>query len=284
MDRASLDQIGRLQGSAVRSTRPLAGGCIAEVCLVTLENGSRLVAKRGRAADDLCIEAEMLRYLARHSALPVPGVLHAGRHLLLLQHCANDAPLSALAEADAGRHMAKLHNLTADSFGFERDTVIGPLAQPNPKSDLWIRFFRDHRLLYMAGLAHRSGHLPAVLLERLLLLADRLEDLLEEPAQPSLLHGDLWAGNVLCSGQRISAFIDPALYFGHAEMDLAYATLFASFGDGFFDAYQQHRPLQPGFFEGRRDLYNLYPLLVHVRLFGGSYVAQVETTLRQFGC
>ena len=179
--------------------------------------------------------------------------------------------------------MAKFHNITAEHFGFDWDTLIGPLAQPNPKSRHWIPFFRDQRLLYMARLAQQSGRLPAALVERLHRLAEQLPTLLLEPDQPSLIHGDLWTGNVLCSGNRISAFIDPALYFGHAEMDLAYSTLFATFGDAFFDAYQELRPLQPGFFEGRRDLYNLYPLLVHVRLFGGAYVSQVNTTLAQFG-
>jgi fructosamine-3-kinase len=107
---------------------------------------------------------------------------------------------------------------------------------------------------------------------------------LDDGSPPSLVHGDMWTGNVLCKGGRIAAFIDPAVYYADAEIELAFSTLFGTFGEAFFDRYREHRPLQPGFFEARRDLYNLYPLLVHVRLFGGSYVGSVERTLRQFGC
>jgi fructosamine-3-kinase len=93
----------------------------------------------------------------------------------------------------------------------------------------------------------------------------------------------MWAGNVLCGGGRVAAFIDPAIYYADAEIELAFATLFATFGTAFFASYQRLRPLRPGFFEGRRDLYNLYPLLVHARLFGGHYVSSVEGIVQRFG-
>ncbi|NQW01045.1 MAG: fructosamine kinase family protein [Rhodospirillales bacterium] len=283
MDRCHTDIISEICRSPVRSIRPLSGGCIAAVFQVTLENGTRIVAKAGNGAGVLTIEGRMLGYLAAHTELPVPAVLYASARLLLIQHCRHEPPLTALSEADAARHLGKLHALSADHFGFEWNTLIGPLDQPNPKTERWIPFFRDHRLLYMAGLANQAGRLPNRLLDRVLLLAEDLPDFLLEPDQPSLIHGDLWAGNMLCYGNKISAFIDPALYFADAEIELAYATLFASVGDAFFDAYQQLRPLKPGFFEARRDLYNLYPLLVHVRLFGGHYVASVEATLERYG-
>ncbi len=118
-------------------------------------------------------------------------------------------------------------------------------------------------------------------------LAARLERWIEEPAQPSLIHGDMWGGNVLCrttaTGQRISGFVDPAIYYADAEIELAVATLFNTFGDAFFVRYTERRPLRPSFFEERRDLYNLYPLLVHVRLFGGGYVGAVGRIPDRFG-
>jgi len=104
-----------------------------------------------------------------------------------------------------------------------------------------------------------------------------------EPVRPSLIHGDMWGGNVLAANGMITGFIDPALYFADPEIELAFTTLFSTFGDTFFSRYNEHRPLAPGFFEERRDLYNLYPLLVHVRLFGGSYVDSVDGILRKFG-
>ena len=93
----------------------------------------------------------------------------------------------------------------------------------------------------------------------------------------------MWTGNILCRGDRIAGFVDPAVYYGDAEIELAFSTLFGTFGQPFFRRYQELRPLEPGFFEQRRDLYNLYPLLVHVRLFGGSYVDSVDRTLSRFG-
>jgi fructosamine-3-kinase len=121
-------------------------------------------------------------------------------------------------------------------------------------------------------------------MNRLETLAGRLDRWIAEPAHPSLLHGDLWTGNILVNRGRVVGFIDPALYYGDAEIELAFGTLFGTFGRPFFERYGELRPLNPGFFEERRDLYNLYPLLVHVRLFGGSYVGSVEATLDRFGC
>ena len=129
-----------------------------------------------------------------------------------------------------------------------------------------------------------SGRLPKTVMARLERLANRLGDWIEEPVRPSLVHGDMWGGNVLCRKGEITGFVDPAIYFADAEIELAFTTLFGTFGDNFFERYQEHRPLKPGFFEARCDLYNLFPLLVHVRLFGGSYVHSVANTLRRFGC
>ena len=115
-------------------------------------------------------------------------------------------------------------------------------------------------------------------------LAGRVGEWLVEPARPALIHGDVWTTNVLAHGGRITAFLDPAIYYADPEMELAFIGLFGTFGRAFYEAYHSLRPIAPGFFEERRDLYNLYPLLVHVRLFGGSYVGQVERTLADYGC
>jgi fructosamine-3-kinase len=176
-----------------------------------------------------------------------------------------------------------LHNVRGDHFGFERDTLIGGLHQPNPRTTSWIDFFRDQRLFYMADEAARVDQLPGHFLHRLDQFAAHLGDWLSEPVHPSLIHGDAWTTNILASGGRITGFLDPAIYYAHPEIELAFMTLFNTFGTAFFRRYNELRPIQAGFFETRCDIYNLYPLLVHVRLFGGNYVASVDSILRRFG-
>jgi fructosamine-3-kinase len=273
--------IGRLAGSPVAGVAPLGGGCIAAVYRVALDDGRVLAAKVG---DGLAVEGFMLGYLAENSRLPVPRVVHAGNDLLVMDFIEAGDGIDHPAQVHAAELLAELHGNTARAFGFERATVIGGLEQPNPWTPGWLEFFRDRRLLFMGREALDAGRLPGRLMKRLEVLAGRLDRWLEEPAAPSLLHGDMWTGNVLCRAGRIAGFVDPAVYYGHAEIELAFATLFGTFGTPFFERYQELRPLRPGFFEERRDLYNLYPLLVHARLFGGSYVGSVERTLARFGC
>lgn len=250
----------------------LSGGCIAEIYRVELDGGAPVVVKRGA---DVALEGWMLDYLAAHSELPVPAVILAEPDLLIMSYIESSGGLTASAERHAADLLAALHGVRGAAFGLERDTLIGSLDQPNPPTARWRDFFRDQRLLHMARQALDEGALPAALFDRIERLAARLDAWLEEPAYPALIHGDMWGGNVLTRSGRIAGFVDPAIYHADPEIELAFTTLFGTFGDSFFARYAEHRPLAPGFFELRRDLYNLYPLLVHVRLFGGGYVGRV---------
>ena len=266
--------------------RPLAGGCIAEVYRVDLEGGGACVVKLADAdgsGGGLALEAAMLDYLARESALPVPAVLHADDGFLVIDYIETSGGLDAGAEAHAAELLAALHAITAPAFGFERDTLIAVLRQPNPWTASWLDFFREQRLLHMGRLAVERGRLPGETLRRLEAFCGKLERYLEAPAAPSLIHGDVWGGNVLTFEGRIAAFVDPAIYYADPEIELAFSTLFGTFGPAFFRRYQELRPLAPGFFEARRDIYNLYPLLVHTALFGGHYAGSVAATLRRYG-
>jgi fructosamine-3-kinase len=280
-------RIAALLGSAPRASMPLHGGCIAAIERLELADGTLVVAKRGHGGNavDFRIEAFMLQELKRLSRLPVPAVLAAEPDLLLLEYLPHDpgAPLDAAAQEHAAELVAALHEVRGPAFGYGRDTLIGPLPQPNAWMASWVAFFRERRLLAMTRLAHDAGTLPMATVPRLERLAHRLEELLEEPPYPSLLHGDLWAGNILLARGRVVGFVDPAIHFGHPEVELAFGTLFGSFGEPFFRRYRALRGLAPGFFERRRDLYNLYPLLVHVRLFGASYLGGIERTLKAAG-
>lgn len=284
MRRDVTDAVSEAAGSPPVRLSPLGGGCIGEVYRAELADGRALVAKVGGPGSGLALEGFMLQYLADHSALPVPAVIHADDTLLLMTLIETSGGITAAAQTHAADLVAALHGVTADAFGLERDTVIGGLHQPNPPTASWLEFFRDRRLLYMGREALDAGRLPGSLMTRLEIFAGRLDRWLAEPAAPSLIHGDMWTGNVLTRDGRIAGFVDPAIYYADPEIELAFSTLFGTFGEPFFARYAEHRPLAPGFFEERRDLYNLYPLLVHVRLFGGSYVGSVEHTLARFGC
>ena len=285
MNIKAVARIEAITGVLVAGVQPLTGGCVGDVFAIELADGGSLVAKVGDTGSGLGVEGFMLQYLAEKGAgLPVPEVLYADDKLLLMKRLSGGDDIDARAERHAADLVAALHDVTNPCFGFERDTIIGGLHQANPPGNSWLEFFRDHRLLDMGHRGVTSGRLPKTLMSRLERLAGRLGDWIEESARPSLVHGDMWGGNVLCQNGWITGFIDPAIYFADAEIELAFTTLFGTFGDDFFERYQEYRPIKPGFFEARCELYNLYPLLVHVRLFGGSYVHSVENTLRRFGC
>ncbi len=274
---------GILGQAPARLTRLPEG--LGDVYRVVLADGAQVVAKvSNNPLVSLETEAYMLKYLAEMSKLPAPAVLHAEPDLLLLSFVPGASRFSSRAQCDAANLLAALHGIAAPDFGLEKDTLIGGLPQPNGWSPSWLEFFRDRRLLYMGAEAVRAGRLPPATMSRLERFAGRLEGWLSEPAKPGLIHGDVWAGNVLAAGDRISGFLDPAIYYADPEIELAFIMLFTTFGDAFFTRYDELRPIAPGFFEERCRIYNLYPLLVHVRLFGDAYVGPVQETLDYFGC
>ena len=277
------DTIERITGARVTSASGLAGGCVGDVFKMNMSDGGTLVAKLGAPGSGLETEGWMLETLKTRSALPVPRVIHADDALLILSFIDGDGSLNQAAQRHGAALVAGLHRNTAPKFGLERATLIGGLHQPNPWTDTWVAFFRDQRLLFMGRDALDAGRLPADLMRRIETFAGKIDRFIEEPARPALIHGDMWTGNVIAGRGQIAGFIDPAIYYAHPEIELAFTTLFGTFGRAFFNRYNEISPIAPGFFEERRDIYNLYPLLVHVRLFGGSYVSSVDATLQKLG-
>ena len=280
------ERLAKAFGTEVVASDPMTVGFGLTGLRVTLADGRVLAIKARQSVShaDLRLEGYMLGGLARQSELPVPRVYLAEPDLLAMDYLENDGgPITPNVERHAAELIAALHATPCAFFGYERDTLIGPLPQPNPRSEKWIPFFREHRLLAMAEAAEAEGRLPSAMLSRLERLGERLEDLLTEPAHPSLLHGDLWTGNVLVRGDRIAGFVDPAIYYGHPEIELAFTTMFGTFGEAFFEAYEALLPIKPGFHELRREIYNLYPTLVHLRLFGQSYLGGIERILARLG-
>jgi protein-ribulosamine 3-kinase len=179
-----------------------------------------------------------------------------------------------------GKRLAELHRHTDRAFGLDEDNYIGSLVQSNRQHGNWIDFFITERIEPQLKKALNSGTLNANDSKFINELFKKL-DAIFPSEQPSLLHGDLWNGNYLVDEIGEPALIDPAVYYGHREMDLAMTHLFGGFEPAFYTSYDETYPLAPGFDE-RKDLYNLYPLLVHVNLFGSQYVNQVRAVVKKF--
>jgi fructosamine-3-kinase len=181
---------------------------------------------------------------------------------------------------DFGKQLAALHMHTCDRYGFMHDNYIGSTLQPNAWHEDGIEFFAEQRLRYQAKLAHRRGFLALNEMHKLEKIALHLRELI--PPQPaSLIHGDLWSGNITSDRYGNPAIIDPAVYYGWAEADLAMMTLFGSYPKEFIISYQEVRELDAGFQE-RYPIYNLYHLLNHVNSFGDIYVDQVNSILKKY--
>ncbi len=283
MDPAIAETLTRVTGARPLSFTPLSGGCVSDVMRVDLDGGERVVIKIGDSQTGLDLEAYRLRYLAENSRLPVPEVIHADPGLLVISHVETRGGITQAAQGHAAELLADLHGITADAYGFDHGTLTVGLAKPASWTGSWLDFYREQRLWHMSRAALNSGNLPPAMMPRLEKLIGRVEQWLYEPERPALIHGDMWTGNVLCRDGRIAAFIDPSCYYAHEELELAYSTLFGTFDTPFFRRYNELRPIRPGFFEERRHLYNLYHLLIHVRLFAGPYVGAVDETLRYYG-
>ncbi len=276
---------GTLLGRRVRSTRPLGGGCLFDVRAAELDDGRRVVVKSGAGglAGQLRLEARMLADLGA-ADVAVPEVLAVDDDRLVLSWIDHDGGgLDRAGRAVLAEQLAALHARPQAGFGYDYDTVIGSLPQPNPPAPSWCAFFTEHRLLGPAARAREEGVLDAGVHRRLEALAARLDELIAEPPHPELLHGDLWAGNVLARAGRPVAWIDPAVYRGHGEIELAFALLFGPLDRDAVARYAERRPLAPGFEPTRCAIYQLYHLLNHLRLFGRGYLRPIAQRLDALG-
>lgn len=264
---ASAQHTERLLGTSVREARTLAGGSLVEVLRVRFDDGREAVVKGGGAPQR---EARMLRAI-RARGVPAPEVIAVDAAVLVMTVATDRGTLDA-AWRDLARVLTALHVPPREAipYGWEEDDAFGPLAIPNAAAGEWPTFWAERRLL-----AH-AARLPADLARRVERLAVDLPNRLPARPTPSLLHGDLWTGNVLADGPRVSALIDPACYHGHAEVDLAMLTLFGAPGAAFWDAY----PVQAGWPE-HRPIYQLWPAIVHLLLFGEAYRPMVARLLRE---
>lgn len=257
-----------LLGGRLARAEPMPGGDLSGIVLIGLADGREAVVKSGPAPR---VEAAMLEAIAASGA-PAPAVLAVDDDTLALELVRAGGALNR-AWAGLGTALTALHAAAGTAYGWDADYAFGGVAIPNARRASWPEFWAEHRLLT------HVGALPREVGARLERLAVGLGERLPAAPVPALLHGDLWGGNVLVDGGNVSALIDPACYYGHAEVDIAMLELFDRPGPAFFDAYGA---LEPGRAE-RRPIYTLWPALVHLRLFGSGYAALVDRLLTRAG-
>jgi fructosamine-3-kinase len=262
----------------------LSGGEFASSHQAELADGRFVFAKTHHNPPPrfFTTEAAGLGWLRDSGSVAVPELLHVSDSppLLVLEWVA-ESRSARPDEAEFGRELAALHSQPFDTFGRPDENTTGSQGLPNNPTDSWAEFFAEQRLLPLARLALDRRRLQAGTVSRIETLANRIQELLLPAEPPSLLHGDLWAGNRIVDTSGKSWVIDPACFGGHREFDLAMMKLFGGFADGAFAAYDEAFPLSGGW-QHRIALHQLPPLIVHAIKFGGSYVAAVEATLSQY--
>ncbi len=261
--------------------RPVAGGDINQAARVQLGEDTYFL-KWNPATPPGMFEAEArgLRLLASAEVLRVPEVILQG-DFLLLEYIPTARPRDTRRfNQRLGEGLASLHRVTQAQHGLDHDNFIGSLPQPNTLTAEWPTFYRDQRIRYQMDIAAERGRLPTARRALLDALCDRLPVILPT-APPSLLHGDLWGGNYMATEDDTPVIYDPAVYYGHREVEMAFTELFGGFSPEFYAAYNAVWPLDADY-PGRKALYQLYPLMVHMNLFGGGYAGQVERVARQY--
>lgn len=279
--------LGKTSGTGDTLSRftPVGGGCINHGGKLTIGKDDCFLKWNNDAKYPGMFETEArgLSLLYEAGAIRIPRVVGTGRRVpwqfIVMEFISSTNRARNFWDL-LGRRLASLHKNTHPTYGLDHDNYIGSLRQLNTPGASWIDFFITQRLQVQLKLAADTRRIGPPVLKRFEQLYTRLPDILVvEP--PSLLHGDLWSGNLIVDERGEPVLIDPAVYYGNREIDLAMTTLFGGFDERFYAAYNEAFPTAPGVAE-RLDIYNLYPLLVHVNLFGEGYLSQVDAILRVY--
>ncbi len=280
------------EDTRIKSKSYVGGGDINDSFCLSLSNGERVFVKSNSVNNAGFFDAEEqgLTAIASTGTIKTPKLLakgvnrKAGYSFLMMEMIEGAGKIRDFWEV-FGRELALMHKadtrpfLQEGNYGFTADNYIGAGFQKNSPRDTWIDFFRECRL--EPQLKRAEKYFDRGLLSLAYKLLGRLEDILTEPVRPSLLHGDLWSGNFIVGSDGKAWLIDPAVYVGHAEADLAMTELFGRFSPDFYRAYAEEGTLEEGY-RDRRDIYNLYHLLNHLNLFGSSYLPSVAGIIKKY--
>jgi len=269
------------------SSQRVSGGSINQSAKITLSDGTDCFLKWNTSADPRMFEVEekgLALLASANTELRVPQVLATGKTENGIGFLAQEFMQEGQANPDSadqfGRELAALHQHHHNQFGLDYDNYIGRLPQSNNWHSDWTTFFIKERMQPQLKMATDAGKLDNNTVKHFESMYKQLPDIFPEE-QPSLLHGDLWGGNYFFDAEGVPTIYDPAVYYGHREIELAFTHLFGGFSGKFYSAYEEAYPMESGFSQ-RKDIYNLYPLLVHTNLFGGTYTRQVEGIVNRF--
>lgn len=266
--------------------RPISGGSINGAFQIATDSNNRWFAKFNDAHHFphlFVTESRGLSLLQQTGIFHTPNTIactQIGNTQVLILDWIDEGPQTPAFWHNFGESLARLHQTTSPFFGLEENNYMGALPQDNTPSSEWVEFFMQNRLIPQIQLAANKGLLDKTFLKHF----ERLYNFLPEifpPEPPSLLHGDLWSGNFLCNANSAPVLIDPAVYYGHRSIDLGMTTLFGGFDPVFYDAYHHHYPL-PANHRLQWQISNLYPLLIHLNLFGRSYLSNIFHTIQHF--
>lgn len=273
-----------LLGNESLSWQPVGGGSINETFKLNSKSNQYFVKSNTTSVfkNGFYEEIHGLNFLKKHKAL-VPEVIVEGKfdnYVFLVLEWIETGNQSLKFWNSFAQQLAKLHQQKGTNFGLEIDNFMGELHQKNEFSINFIDFFIQNRLRPQVKLAYDSRLLSIHHLKYFESLYKQLKSIFPNEA-PCAVHGDLWSGNFMCSTSEKAILIDPAVHYSHREVDLAMTTLFGGFSSEFYNSYQEIYPLERGF-QQRKELYNLYPLLIHLNLFGTSYLKSIESIVSQF--
>lgn len=287
LDKTLKNKIEQEINDQIEEIRSVSGGCISDAYMLNLSKGNDLFLKVNSSGNsDMFIkEAHGLQELKKADAIKIPDVISFDRNYILLEFIHSVRKQNNFSE-DFGRKFALMHKYSNQYFGFYENNFIGSNPQVNiaeeNEMENWTEFYFNKRIIYQLKLAEGYGNSTSDLRNAIKKLETKIESIIsDETEKPVLLHGDLWGGNYVVDNEGFACLIDPAVYYGNREADLAMTKLFGGFDSKFYNAYNELNPLSEGY-EHRENIYKLYHVMNHLNLFGSGYYGQCMNLINYY--